>query len=136
MLAIPTSNITVTCTCNSAQHYPWNRSAIYHEPASAATAAWKVTKGKVKAERVYCGVHRYKDLVDDEDHERLTRVLTTLEKKDEMQQRMEAITKSVLFLRLQYTVHPTYILGMFTYTYACMALICMLAQMVPQADQS
>ena len=39
---------------------------------------------------------RYKDLVDDEDHERLTRVLTALEKKDEMQQRMEAITKSVL----------------------------------------
>ncbi|KAL3160958.1 hypothetical protein ABBQ38_009350 [Trebouxia sp. C0009 RCD-2024] len=36
---------------------------------------------------------RYKDLVDDEDHERLTRVLTALEKKDEMQQRMEAITK-------------------------------------------
>ena len=40
---------------------------------------------------------RYKDLVDDEDHERLTRVLTALEKKDEMQQRMEAITKSVPF---------------------------------------
>ena len=37
---------------------------------------------------------RYKDLVDDEDHERLTRVLTALEKKDDMQQRMEAITKS------------------------------------------
>jgi len=32
--------------------------------------------------------------VDDEDHERLTRVLTALEKKDNMQQRMEAITKS------------------------------------------
>ena len=41
---------------------------------------------------------RYKDLVDDEDHERLTRMLTALEKKDEMQQRMEAITKSALFL--------------------------------------
>ena len=40
--------------------------------------------------------YRYKDLVDDEDHERLTRVLTALEKKDEMQQRMEAITKSVV----------------------------------------
>ena len=39
---------------------------------------------------------RYKDLVDDEDHERLTRVLTALEKRDEMQQRMEAITKSVV----------------------------------------
>ena len=39
---------------------------------------------------------RYKDLVDDEDHERLTRVMAALEKKDEMQQRMEAITKSVL----------------------------------------
>ncbi len=37
---------------------------------------------------------RYKELVDDEDHERLTRVLTALEKKDDMQQRMEAITKS------------------------------------------
>lgn len=37
---------------------------------------------------------RYKDLVDDEDHERLTRVMTALEKKDEMQTRMEAITKS------------------------------------------
>ncbi|KAL0050163.1 hypothetical protein WJX82_005580 [Trebouxia sp. C0006] len=36
---------------------------------------------------------RYKELVDDEDHERLTRVLTALEKKDNMQQRMEAITK-------------------------------------------
>ncbi|KAA6429228.1 MAG: MCM10 protein [Trebouxia sp. A1-2] len=36
---------------------------------------------------------RYKELVDDEDHERLTRVLTALEKKDDMQQRMEAITK-------------------------------------------
>lgn len=36
---------------------------------------------------------RYKELVDDEDHERLTRLLTALEKKDEMQQRMEAITK-------------------------------------------
>ncbi|KAL0042006.1 hypothetical protein WJX77_000505 [Trebouxia sp. C0004] len=35
----------------------------------------------------------YKELVDDEDHERLTRVLTALEQKDEMQQRMEAITK-------------------------------------------
>ncbi len=32
--------------------------------------------------------------MDDEDHERLTRVLTALEKKDNMQQRMEAITKS------------------------------------------
>lgn len=42
---------------------------------------------------------RYKDLVDDEDHERLTRVLTALEKKDEMQQRMEAITKSIPFFR-------------------------------------
>lgn len=42
------------------------------------------------------GCVRYKDLVDDEDHERLTRVLTALEKKDEMQQRMEAITKLVL----------------------------------------
>lgn len=41
-------------------------------------------------------VCRYKELVEDEDHERLTRVLTALEKKDEMQQRMEAITKSVL----------------------------------------
>ena len=41
---------------------------------------------------------RYKDLVDDEDHERLTRILTALEKKDEMQQRMEAITKSVLLI--------------------------------------
>ena len=38
---------------------------------------------------------RYKELVNDEDHERLTRVLTALEKKDDMQQRMEAITKSV-----------------------------------------
>lgn len=37
--------------------------------------------------------------MDDEDHERLTRVLTALEKKDEMQQRMEAITKSVPFLK-------------------------------------
>ena len=36
---------------------------------------------------------RYKDLVDDEDHDRLVRVMTALEKKDEMQQRMEAITK-------------------------------------------
>lgn len=42
------------------------------------------------------GCVRYKDLVDDEDHDRLTRVLTALEKKDEMQQRMEAITKLVL----------------------------------------
>ena len=41
---------------------------------------------------------RYKELVDDEDHERLTRLLAALEKKDEMQQRMEAITKSVPFL--------------------------------------
>ena len=41
---------------------------------------------------------RYKELVDDEDHERLTRLLTALEKKDEMQQRMEAITKSAPFL--------------------------------------
>jgi len=37
---------------------------------------------------------RYKELVDDEDHERLTRFLTALEKKDDMQQRMESITKS------------------------------------------
>ena len=37
---------------------------------------------------------RYKELVDDEDHERLTRVLTALEKKDDMQQRMESIIKS------------------------------------------
>ena len=37
-------------------------------------------------------------MVDDEDHERLTRVLTALEKKDEMQQRMEAITKLAPFL--------------------------------------
>lgn len=36
---------------------------------------------------------RYKDLVGDEDHDRQMRVLAALEKKDEMQQRMEAITK-------------------------------------------
>ncbi len=36
--------------------------------------------------------------MDDEDHERLTRVLTALEKKDDMQQRMEAITKLAPFL--------------------------------------
>ena len=41
---------------------------------------------------------RYKDLVDDEDHERLTRIMTALEKKDDMQQRMAAITKSAICL--------------------------------------
>lgn len=51
---------------------------------------------------------RYKDLVDDEDHERLTRVLTALEKKDEMQQRMEAITKSVHLATQNSSLRLTY----------------------------
>ena len=38
----------------------------------------------------YC---RYRELVDDEDHDRQMRMLAAMEKKDEMQQRMEAITK-------------------------------------------
>ena len=36
---------------------------------------------------------RYQDLVDDEEHDRLLKALVVLEKKDEMAQRMEAVTK-------------------------------------------
>eukprot|EP00891_Asterochloris_glomerata_P006657 jgi/Astpho2/6657/fgenesh1_pg.00101_%23_46_t len=36
---------------------------------------------------------RYHDLVDDEEHDRLLKTLAVLEKKDEMAQRMEAVTK-------------------------------------------
>ena len=36
---------------------------------------------------------RYQDLVDDEEHDRLLKTLAALEKKDEMAQRMEAVTK-------------------------------------------
>ena len=36
---------------------------------------------------------RYQDLVDDEEHDQLLKTLAVLEKKDEMAQRMEAVTK-------------------------------------------
>ena len=36
---------------------------------------------------------RYPDLVDDEEHDRLLKPLAVLEEKDEMAQRMEAVTK-------------------------------------------
>ena len=46
------------------------------------------------AECLYCGCQcRYQDLVDDEEHDRLLKTLAVLEKKDEMAQRMEAVTK-------------------------------------------
>ena len=43
---------------------------------------------------MHCGrQRRYQDLVDDEEHDRLLKALVVLEKKDQMAQRMEAVTK-------------------------------------------